>query len=394
MSEPILLLGATGSIGIQTMEILRFSPDYQLVGVSLNSHYEKLEPFLLYFDTLKFVAISDEAKAEEFRLRHPSLTVLSGEDSSLKLLKKVKQGTVFNALMGNCGLRPSLLAIRQNQDLLLCNKESIVIGSELLKKALKTSSSHLYPVDSEHVGIAKILAELKKRGIEKKDILKIIVTASGGSLRDMSSTQLPFVTPAQVLHHPTWLMGSKITVDSATLVNKGYEVIEASYLFSYPLSQVGAIICRESLVHAEVIYRWKGRRKTMVEYSPCSMQVAIAYALSKGRLEIHHNSKDDLRDIQSLHFAEIDHSFYPCFDLTIRMSEKYGNIGMIYYNAVDTKAIDAFLKGKIPFLGIHQALMRAFETMPKTNNLSERNLKQIIADASDFADNIIQKEFI
>jgi 1-deoxy-D-xylulose-5-phosphate reductoisomerase len=392
MSEPIILLGATGSIGTQTLEILRFSFDYQLIGVSLNSRYEKLEPFLLYFDALKYVAISDEEKAKEFKMKHPSLTVYSGEDSSLKLLRKLNKGTVFNALMGNCGLRPSLLAIRQNQDLLLCNKESIVIGSDLLSEALKTSKSKVYPVDSEHVALAKILAELKKQGIPKKDIKEVIVTASGGSLRDYPKDKIASVTPQEVLKHPTWAMGSKITVDSATLVNKGFEVIEASYLFSYPLTKVGAIICRESLVHAEVRYLEKGKEKTMVEYSPCSMQVAIAYALSKGKLEIHHNSKDDLEEIKKLHFAEVDHDFYPCFDLTINMSKKYGNIGMIYYNAVDTLAIEAFLAGKIPFLGIYDALKRTYETMPKTVKLSEKNLKEIIADAEKFAKSIVAKE--
>lgn len=392
MREPIVVLGATGSIGTQTLDILCFSFDYELVGVSFHSRYERLEPYLLYFDGLKYVAITDEKKAKEFHQRHPGYIVFSGEEANLELLKACKEATVFNALMGNCGLRPTLLALRQDQDLLLCNKESIVIGSELIEEERKHSFSHLFPVDSEHVALAKILAHLKEEGIKRSEIQKLTVTASGGSLRDYPKDKLKDVTPKEVLHHPTWSMGSKITVDSATLVNKGFEVIEAAFLFDFPLSQVGAIICRESLVHALVTYQKDGKDITEYEYSPCSMKVAIAYALSKGKLSIHRLSEEDEEQVKKLHFQEIDHAFYPCFDLTVKMFKEHGNYGMIYYNAVDTLAIASFLSGEISFVTIKEALEEVYTFLPKPqHSFNEENLSIIIKEANDYASALIEK---
>ncbi len=388
MKEKIIVLGSTGSIGRQCLDILKYSFDYELVGVSLNSHYEVLEPYLNYFDSLRYVAICDKKKADEFKKLHPSYTVISGEGCNLEILKKNPEATVFNSLIGNIGLRPSLLALRHNQDLLLSNKESLVIGSSLIRKELANSKGHLYPVDSEHVGLAKILAQLKKEKVSKSQINRLIVTASGGALRDVKIDDLKKVTPKKVLNHPTWAMGPKITVDSATLVNKGYEVIEASVLFDFPIEKVAAVICRESLVHALVQYQ---DDKYLYEYSPCDMKVAISYALSKGKQEIHHNNQEDIERVKKLHFNKIDASFYPLFKLTINTYMKYGNAGMIYYNAVDTLAVNSFLKGEIPFDYIRESLMFTFEEMPSLPTLTEDNLPDIEKAAQEFASQVLIK---
>lgn len=397
MREDIVVLGATGSIGTQTLDILRFSFDYDLIGVSLSSRYEVLEDYLLYFDKLKYVAIKEEKKAEEFKSIHPSYTVFSGTNCNESLLKACKKATVFNSMIGNEGLIPSLLAIQQGQDLLLSNKESLVIGSSLIKEELKKSKSHLYPVDSEHVALAKLIKETKRLGVKKSQIKKLIVTASGGSLRDMSLEDLESVTPEEVLHHPTWHMGNKITVDSATLVNKGYEVIEASVLFDMPLEKVDAIICKESLVHAELIYEKEGKEHTLLEYSPVDMRVAISYALSKGKLSMHVNSKEDKEAIKKLHFETIDHAFYPLFKTTINTFKTFGNIGMIYYNAIDTLAIDSFLKGEISFLEISEALRFGYDSLSsylegKTYDI--QHLHSIEEDSIHFASQILAKTML
>jgi 1-deoxy-D-xylulose-5-phosphate reductoisomerase len=391
MREPIIVLGATGSIGKQCLDILKYSFDYALIGVSLNSHYEVLEPYLGYFDQLKYVAITDQKKANEFHLLHPDFIVLSGDDANLEILRRNKNANVFNSLIGNVGLRPALLALRQNQDLLLSNKESLVIGSSLIKKELEHSSSHLYPVDSEHVGLAKTLNELKKEKIPTKDIDELIVTASGGALRDLPKDEIDSVTPERVLHHPTWLMGPKITVDSATLVNKGYEVIEASVLFDFPVDQVKAVICRESLVHALVKYQKNKKTSYLYEYSPCDMKVSIAYALSKGKLGIHQNTPEDKKQVEKLHFEKIDPDFYPLFPLTIKTFKVFGNVGMIYYNAVDTLAVNSFLKGEIPYSFIRESLRFAFETMPLLPPLTEEGLPEIERQAEKFAEQTLIK---
>lgn len=391
MRKPIVVLGATGSIGTQTLDILMYSFDYELVGVSLSSRYQNLEPYLFYFDSLKVVAIEDEKAAMEFHKLHPSYQVISGKDCSVRLVKMFKDADVFNSLMGNCGLLPSLAAIKQGQDLMLSNKESLVIGSTLLMPALKKSKSHLYPVDSEHVALSKLLKETRRLHIPRSHIRKLIVTASGGALRDYPKDKLPSVPPETVLKHPTWHMGSKITVDSATLVNKAFEVIEASVMFSFPLSKVDAIICRESLVHAELVYMDKGEEKTLMEYSPCSMKVAISYALSKGKLSMHVNSSEDLDNIKKLHFEEIDHSFYPLFDVTRNVFARYSNVGMIYYNAVDTYAIECFLKKEISFAQLQECLVYASEHMTDLPVLSEDRLDSIIEMGENFAHDVVRR---
>ncbi len=391
MRKPIIVLGATGSIGTQTLDILMYSFDYELIGVSLSSQFEKLEPYLFYFDSLKYVAIKDEKAAAKFHKLHPDYTVITGDDCSVKLVKLCSKADVFNSLMGNCGLLPSLTALEQNQDLMLSNKESLVIGSTLIKPLLKKSKSHLYPVDSEHVALSKLLKETKRLGIKKNQIEKLIVTASGGALRDTPLKKLDKVTPEMVLKHPTWHMGNKITVDCATLVNKAFEVIEASVLFDFPLEMVDAIICRESLVHAEIIYHDGDGKHTLMEYSPCSMKVAIAYALSKGTLSMHVNNSEDLNKIKALHFGEIDDDFYPLFKVTQEVFSKYSNVGMIYYNSVDTYAIEMFLKKKITFKQMREALIYTSTHLDDLPVLKEKNLDSIISKSEEYAKDVVWK---
>ena len=390
MREKIIVLGATGSIGRQCLDILKYSFDYELVGVSFNSQIDLIEPYLFYFDSLKYIAITDVKKAKIFQERHPSYVVLSGVDASVKLVKKC-QATVFNSLMGNVGLEPTLTAIQNDLDVLLSNKESLVIGSSLIKSALKTSKSHLYPVDSEHVALAKLLKTLQEQGVNTEDILSLYVTASGGSLRDRQYSDLVKVSPQEVLHHPTWQMGNKITVDSATLVNKGFEVIEASVLFDFPLDKIKACICKESLVHALIEYKDKDEIKYIYEYSPCDMKVSIAYALSKGKMKTHKLSEEDEIAVKKLHFEEIDKAFYPAFELTIKMFKKYSNIGMIYYNAVDTAAIEAFLKNKIGYLDICKSLKYTYDHLQISTEVSIESLSSLIKTAEAYADDVVKQ---
>lgn len=390
MREKIIVLGATGSIGRQCLDILKYSFDYELVGVSFNSQIDLIEPYLFYFDSLKYIAITDVKKAKIFQERHPSYVVLSGVDASVKLVKKC-QATVFNSLMGNVGLEPTLTAIQSDLDVLLSNKESLVIGSSLIKSALKTSKSHLYPVDSEHVALAKLLKTLQEQGVNTEDILSLYVTASGGSLRDRQYLDLVKVSPQEVLHHPTWQMGNKITVDSATLVNKGFEVIEASVLFDFPLDKIKACICKESLVHALIEYKDKDEIKYIYEYSPCDMKVSIAYALSKGKMKTHKLSEEDEIAVKKLHFEEIDKAFYPAFELTIKMFKKYSNIGMIYYNAVDTAAIEAFLKNKIGYLDIYKSLKYTYDHLQISTEVSIESLSSLIKTAEAYADDVVKQ---
>ena len=204
--------------------------------------------------------------------------------------------------------------------------------------------------------------------------------------------ELASVTPDKVLSHPTWNMGSKITVDSATMVNKGFEKIEAAFLFHFPLEKVKAIICRESLVHALLAYTKDGRKEYLYEYSPCDMKVAIAYALSKGTLKAHRNNAEDEKAVHALSFSQIDPDFYPLFDLTVKTYRDYGNVGMILYNYVDTYAIDAFLKGEIGFLDIQEALKRVYDVLADVREeLAIERLAEIEFRLSDRAKEIVEE---
>lgn len=391
MKKKIVVLGATGSIGKQTLDLLRYNNDYELVGVSFNSNISKIEDELLYFPTLKTIAIADNKKALEFKKNHIAYDVITSDDVNVKLIDLFKDAIIVNALMGNVGLFSTLKAIENNQILLLSNKESLVIGSKLIKESLKTSKTKIYPIDSEHVALAKLLAKLKEERIKKKDIKKLIVTASGGALRHYPLSKIDDVKKEEVLHHPTWNMSNKITIDSATLINKAYEVIEASILFDFPLKKVGAIVCEESLIHAEVIYLKDGKEEKIVELSPCDMKVAINYALSFGKEKMHHIWDGDKKILSSLHIYDVDNKRYPLFEYALFIYVKYKNIGMLVFNHLDSSLIDEYLKDNITFKDIEKGLKLLPSYLDKLDiELNATNLKEIEKEATKISSSIIK----
>ena len=391
MKKKIVVLGATGSIGKQTLDLLRYNKDYELVGVSFNSNISKIEEELLYFPTLKTIAIADNKKALEFKKNHTAYDVITSDDVNVKLIDLFKDAIIVNALMGNVGLFSTLKAIENNQILLLSNKESLVIGSRLIKESLKTSKTKIYPIDSEHVALAKLLTKLKEKGIKKKDIKKLIVTASGGALRHYPLSKIDDVKKEEVLHHPTWNMSNKITIDSATLVNKAYEVIEASILFDFPLKKVGAIVCEESLIHAEIIYLENGKEEKIVELSPCDMKVAINYALSFGKEKMHHIWDGDKKILSSLHIYDVDNKRYPLFEYALFIYVKYKNIGMLVFNHLDSSLIDEYLKDNITFKDIEKGLKLLPSYLDKLDiELNATNLKEIEKEATKISSSIIK----
>lgn len=391
MRKDIIVLGATGSIGKQALSLLRYNSSYRLVGISFSSNIEKIEEELLYFDSLRTIAIKDEKSAKIFSSSHPFYHVIEGEECSIKLIEKYPGAVILNALMGNAGFFPSLKAIENNHVLLLANKESLVIGSTLIKEKMKSSSSVIYPIDSEHVALAKLFDFLKSKKVPTDKIQKVYVTASGGSLRDYPLSTLKDVKKEDVLKHPTWKMSEKITVDSATLVNKGYEVIEASVLFDFPLNKVGAFICRESLIHAKIDYCDKGDKEEIVELSPCDMKVAINYALSFGKEKMHCIWDGDKKTISSLHIESIDDKRYPLFALTIDMFKRYSNVGMIYFNSLDEMLISSFLKEEIAYLDIYRGLKMLYDEFDKKEILTEDNFYRIQKDSLSVAAEILNR---
>ncbi len=395
MAKKIIVLGATGDIGKQALEILRYNYDYEVVGVAFKSNYSLIEEELFYFENLKFIAISSHKAAEEFVKKHPAFenAVFVGDNAIKELLDEYPNATVLNAISGNDGIVPTLLALKNNQDLLLANKESYVVGSSLMKERLKTYTGHIYPIDSEHVGLYKCLKETRKR---KRIPCCLMITASGGALRDVPLEQLPYQKKEDVLKHPTWKMSNKITVDCSTMVNKGYEVIEASEMFSFPLDSILVRICRDSLIHAGVssIDRKTKKKIANYEYSPCSMKTAIAFSLSKGKKKIHKLDKDETKALEKEvdNLEEVDDKRYPLFSLTVSCFSKYGNEGMFYYNAVDTKAIEAFLCDEISYYEIKDVLEYVYSHMPELEKLTEENLNDYILRSEKYASELFNKK--
>ena len=229
--KKICLLGSTGSIGRQTIEIINDNiKDFSLVGVSCGKNINELRKILFSNQDIKFVCVQDKENISLLEEEFKDITFYYGDEGLIKLIDSSSYDMVVNALVGFVGFIPSVHTISKNIDLALANKESLVVGGELINDLLKKSTSKLYPIDSEHVALAKCL-----KGKKKKEIKRLVITASGGSFRDLSREELTNVTKEDALKHPSWSMGEKITIDSATMMNKGFEIIEAKHLFNLPL---------------------------------------------------------------------------------------------------------------------------------------------------------------
>ncbi|MDD4531991.1 MAG: 1-deoxy-D-xylulose-5-phosphate reductoisomerase [Bacilli bacterium] len=338
----ILLLGCTGSIGLQTIALVKDSlKDFHIVYVSLFSNIDILEKSLKDLPYLEKVGIQDPSKAQVFAKRHPEYeVVLSNDDVNVTLASDPKYDKAVNAITGAAGFSVSMKVLEMDKDLCLANKESLVIGGEVIKKQLKISG-RLFPIDSEHVALAKLFQNARRDEIEK-----VIITASGGSLRDVPFDRYKDVTLQQVLNHPTWKMGTRITVDSATMVNKGFEFIEARYLYDWPIDRIEPLINDESKIHSALKFK---DNSYLFEVGPSDMKIPISYALNENK-RVSANYKDINFDCQcSLNFRKFQREKYPLFDLVLD-TYKLGGTAMAFLNAVDEEAIARFARHQITFL--------------------------------------------
>lgn len=346
--EKIIVLGASGSIGLQTLDLLKDNPNFELVAITFNSRYENIEPYLNFFPSLKFIGIVDTNRGNEFKNKYSERYFYAfGEDINSTLLNVVDYDSVVNSIMGNAGLVPTIETIKKDKTLYLANKESLIIGGFLVKEELRNHpAAKLYPIDSEHVALNKLINHFSK---ENKAIDRYFITASGGALREYPLANFENVTPEIVLNHPTWSMGSKITIDSATMVNKAYEMIEANILFDIPFEKLEAIVCYQSTLHAAVIL--KDEDIMNFDYSANDMHLSIAFALSKGTIEPNILRSDD-ELISSFTFKDIDDERYPLFNFILNQYKEKGNFIVAVINTVDEIAINYFLNKKIKFTDI------------------------------------------
>ena len=338
----ISILGSTGSIGTQALDVVRRNPDrFKVVGLSAaGTNHELLLGQIREF-LPPVVAIADEAAAAEMREALGSLRgveLLIGPDSAEQLAKDTEADIVLNALVGSSGLGPTLAVLQTGKTLALANKESLVVGGELVMDLIKGEPERLLPVDSEHAALAMAL-----RGERREDLKRVVITGSGGPFRGWTATELAKASMKEALQHPVWSMGPKITIDSATLMNKGLEVIEAHYLFGLEYSQIHVLIHPAGVVHAIAEFRDGSMR---AEMASADMRLPIQLALAWPERLPTGIAPLPLTETP-LTFEPVDHEAFPAVDLAYRV----GGLGLTFpavMNAANEVAVMAFLDGKIP----------------------------------------------
>ena len=352
--KTIVILGSTGSIGTNTLDIVdRFPDEFRVAGLSAGTNDEKLEEQIRRFKP-RLVALSNESAAARLRRRCADLPVKiqSGTDGVAQVASIPEAEMVISAIVGGAGLVPTLAAIRANKHIALANKEPMVMAGKLMQDEARKHGIRIYPVDSEHSAIFQSL-----EGHRVEDVRRLILTASGGALWTLTKEELQDVTPERALQHPNWKMGAKITVDSATLMNKGLEVVEARWLFDIPESRIDVLIHRESIIHSLVEYQ---DRSMIAQLGLPDMRTPISYAMRyPERMPLDLPSLD-LTEIGKLTFCKPDHDRFPCLGLGYE-SLRVGGTMPATMNAANEVAVEAFLNGGIRFVDIAEVIRSTME---------------------------------
>lgn len=366
--KKIVLLGATGSIGTQTIDVVKHhKTEYEIIGLSAGHNIKKLIALLQECPKVHHVCVSEKKDKEALEAQFPNIRFTYGEEGLCELASLSDYDIFVNAIVGFRGLVPTLTAIENQKVIALANKETLVAGGTIVKAALKKYQVPLYPIDSEHSAIFQCLQGNKKEAVDK-----LIVTASGGSFRDKTREELENVSVSQALAHPNWAMGGRITIDSATMMNKGFEVIEAHYLFDMPYDKIEVVIHRESVIHSMVQYQ---DHAIMAQLGTADMRLPIQYALSYPERDIMYNAEPfDFMKYPTLHFAPADRKRYPLLALAYEVGAKGGNLGAVM-NGADEEAVTLFLQEKISFLDIETYVI---EAVKHATYIKEPTIKELI----------------
>jgi 1-deoxy-D-xylulose-5-phosphate reductoisomerase len=354
MPRRLLILGSTGSIGTQALDIVDRDPDLELVGLSAERSSDALIEQATRFGVDR-IALADADAGARAAEQWTDGEVLSGAEGLVKLVVESDADLVLNALVGSAGLGPTVAALGEGIDLALANKESLVVGGELVMALAEATGAQILPVDSEHSALHQLLAGERPGTVEK-----LVLTASGGPFRGRTRADLEHVTVDEALKHPTWEMGGKITIDSATLMNKGLEVIEAYHLFGIPYDRIDVVVHPQSIVHSMI---------TLIDGAALAhlghpdMGVPISYAL-------HHPERVDvpvrrlnLAEVGTLTFEPVDDDAFPCLGLA-RAAAIAGGTAPCVLNAANEVAVHAFLLGELGFLQIAEIIERTLDALP------------------------------
>jgi 1-deoxy-D-xylulose-5-phosphate reductoisomerase len=355
MPRRIVILGSTGSIGVQALDVVSRAPEQlEVVALSAGTDHEALIAQAREHGVRR-IAVADPDAAARAGEEWTDGDLLSGPDGLVRLVTDAECDLVLNAIVGSAGLLPTIATLGEGVDLALANKESLVVGGELVTELAQATGASIIPVDSEHSAIHQLLAGERPGTVER-----LIVTASGGPFRGRRREQLRDVTVEQALAHPTWAMGGKITIDSATLMNKGLEVIEAHHLFGTPYEQIDVIVHPQSIVHS-LIQLCDGATLAHLGYP--DMRVPIAYALHyPERVDVPVRPLD-LAELGSLTFEPVDDETFSCLRLA-RDAGVAGGTAPCVLNAANEVAVHAFLDGRLAFAGIFEVIERTLEALP------------------------------
>ncbi len=351
----LLILGATGSVGRQALDVVARAPEaFELVGLSADSGWDALL-WLARQHRVKRIALADPDAAARASEAWTDGEVLSGPEGLARLVAEADADLVLNAIVGSAGLGPTIVALTEGIDVALANKESLVVGGELVRALSEATGAQLIPVDSEHSALHQLIhGEICTH---PASIDRLTVTASGGPFRGRTRAELEHVTIEDALKHPTWEMGGKITIDSATLMNKGLEVIEAHHLFGTPYDRLDVVVHPQSIVHA-LVSLCDGATLAHLGYP--DMQVPIAYALHHpDRVEVPVPALD-LAQVGALTFEAPDEEAFPCLRLA-RDAAVAGGTAPCVLNAANEVAVHAFLAGRLAFTGIAQVIETTLE---------------------------------
>ncbi|HEX7371627.1 MAG TPA: 1-deoxy-D-xylulose-5-phosphate reductoisomerase, partial [Thermodesulfobacteriota bacterium] len=366
--KTISILGSTGSIGVNTLEIAARYPDrFRVVALAGGKNIQRMEEQIRRFQP-DLASVGDEDHARQLRQNLSSFPtrILSGIDGLMEVATCPEARMVVSALVGSVGLLPTLAAAKEGKQIAIANKEALVMAGEILVKEIRDRGASLLPIDSEHSAIFQVLA-----GHRKEEIRRIILTASGGPFLNTPREDLEQVTPRQALNHPQWRMGKKVTVDSASLMNKGLEVIEAHWLFGVPAEQIEVLIHPQSIVHSMIEYI---DGSVIAQMALPDMRGPIAYALSyPERLDLRHPSLN-LLETGPLTFNAVDGERFPALGLAYRALRTGGTMPAVLNGANET-AVDAFLEERIGFLQIPRLIQ---ETMERHQTKQSISLEDIL----------------
>ncbi len=353
VSRRLLVLGSTGSIGTQALDVVMRSEDLEIVGLSAERSWEELVVQARRFGVRR-IALADADAGARAAEAWTDGEVLVGAEGLVRLVVEAEADLVLNALVGSAGLGPTIATLGEGIDLALANKESLVVGGELVTQLAEATGARIVPVDSEHAALHELLDRQRAGTVER-----LVITASGGPFRGRTAEQLEDVTVAEALDHPTWAMGGKITIDSATLMNKGLEVIEAHHLFGVPYTSIDVVVHPQSIVHG-LVQLCDGA--ALAHLGHPDMRVPIAYALHHpDRVELPVR-RLDLAAVGTLSFEPVDDAAFPCLRLA-REAAAAGGTAPCVLNAANEVAVHAFLHGRLAFPGIAAVIAGALDAL-------------------------------